>query len=191
MDAPSRVATLAAALGIVGAVVFAVGPLSVQLGAANPFVGFRIFLLGALLGLVALLLASVGLWRTRAAAGRGGRGRALLGALLGFAVIGVLLLAAGGAGDLPQINDITTNPDDPPIFTAALRDPANRGRDMSYPGDEFAEQQRAAYEDLAPIRVPLPFRSSFPVRSSTTLMSVLPLVRMVRSLDPSLENANL
>ena len=156
MDAPSRVATLAAALGIAGAVVFAVGPLSVQIGAANPLVGFRVFLLGALLGLVALLVASIGLWRTRATAGRGGRGRALLGALLGFAVIGVVLLAAGGARDLPQINDITTNPDDPPLFTAALRDPANRDRDMSYPGDEFAEQQRTAYADLAPIRVPLP-----------------------------------
>ncbi|MEE3332293.1 MAG: DUF1499 domain-containing protein, partial [Myxococcota bacterium] len=50
-----------------------------------------------------------------------------------------------GAG-LPSINDITTNLGDPPVFAA---DPAERGRDMTYPAD-FVLQVGAAYPDLQP-----------------------------------------
>jgi uncharacterized protein (DUF1499 family) len=53
-----------------------------------------------------------------------------------------VLFAAGTGVGLPAINDITTDPDEPPAFV----DPA-RG----YPGAEFAQAQRAAYPDLAPI----------------------------------------
>jgi uncharacterized protein (DUF1499 family) len=118
----------------------------------SPFSGFRLFLLGGLFGLLALVLGLIGLWRTRAAAGREGRGRALRGALLGAVVLALIVGAAGSARDLPRINDITTNPDDPPAFTHAGQLPDNQGRDLSYPPD-FAAQQRAGYPDLAPIRI--------------------------------------
>jgi uncharacterized protein (DUF1499 family) len=62
--------------------------------------------------------------------------------------------ATAGAGR-PRINDITTDPNDPPAFEYALRDPDTRDRDYSYPAG-FAEQQRAAYPDLAPIVLALP-----------------------------------
>jgi uncharacterized protein (DUF1499 family) len=152
METPSRVATLASHLGVAGAVALVVGPLAIQIGALSPFVGFRLFLFGGLCGLLALVLGSIGLWRTRAATGREGRGRALRGALLGAAIVALILGAAGSARDLPAINDITTNPDDPPVFVNAGKLPGNEGRDLSYPAD-FAAQQRAGYPDLGPIQL--------------------------------------
>jgi hypothetical protein len=152
----SRIATLAGWLGIAGLVVFFAAPALIQLHVLDSFVGFRIFLLGALSGLLALLLGLIGLYLTRPAAYREGRGRALLGAVLGALVVGATLAAAGPGADVPPINDITTNPDDPPAFAAALEDPKNQGRDMSYPGADFAAKQRAGYPDLAPIALPVP-----------------------------------
>lgn len=153
MESPSRVATLASHLGVAGLLAILLGPLVIQAGLLSAFTGFRLFLVGGLCGLLALLLGLIGLWRTRAAAGREGRGRALRGALLGAAALAVIVLAAGSAGDLPRINDITTNPDDPPLFTHAAQLAGNEGRDLAYPGASFADQQRAGYPDLASLRL--------------------------------------
>lgn len=149
----SRVARVAGTLGIASLLLFVGAPAGIQLGALEPFVGFRVFLLGALLGLVALVLGLLGLFLTRPAAYREGRRRALVGAVLGALVVGVTVSAAGEGLGVPAINDITTNPDDPPAFAA---DPSGQSRDMSYPGDSFATQQRAGYPDLAPIPVSRP-----------------------------------
>jgi uncharacterized protein (DUF1499 family) len=146
----SRVARLAGSLGVVGALLYAAGPAGIQLGALEPFLGFRIFLFGALLGLLALVFGLLGLYFTRPSAYREGRRRALVGAVLGALVVGATFAAAGGGAGVPAINDITTSPDDPPGFAS---DPSGAGRDMSYPGDSFASQQRAGYPDLAPIQV--------------------------------------
>ena len=152
METPSRVATIASHLGVAGVLGLVVGPLAIQIGALSPFKGFRLFLLGGLCGLLALVLGAIGLWRTRASAGREGRGRALRGALLGAAVLALIASAAGSARSLPAINDITTNPDDPPVFVHAAQLPGNEGRDLSYPAD-FAAKQRAGYPTLPPIRL--------------------------------------
>jgi uncharacterized protein (DUF1499 family) len=148
----SRVARLAGSLGVAGLVLFAVGPLGIQLGALEPFTGFRIFLLGGLLGLLALATGVLGLFFTRPAAYRGGRPRALVGTVLGALVTAAILMGARGGAGVPAINDITTNPADPPAFAS---DPWKKDRDMKYPAG-FAEVQRAGYPDLAPIVVPLP-----------------------------------
>jgi uncharacterized protein (DUF1499 family) len=152
----SRIAAFSSRLGILGLVTFFAAPALIQLGVLEPFVGFRMFLLGALAGLLALLLGVIGLYVTRASAYREGRGAALFGSVLGALVVGATLAAAGSGAGVPPINDITTNPDDPPAFVAALEDPGNRGRDMGYAGAEMAAQQRAGYPDLAPIAVALP-----------------------------------
>jgi uncharacterized protein (DUF1499 family) len=119
----------------------------------SPFLGFRVFLLGGLCGVLALLLGAIGLWRTRAVTGREGRARALRGALIGAAIVALVAGSAGSSRGLPAINDITTNPDDPPVFVKAAKLPGNEGRDLAYPGAEFAAKQRAAYPELAPIRL--------------------------------------
>jgi uncharacterized protein (DUF1499 family) len=161
METPSRAATIASHLGVAGVILLILGPVAIQLGLVSPFLGFRGFLLGGLCGLVALVLGLVGLWRTRAATGREGRGRAGRGALLGALILAVILVGARGGRGVPAINDITTNPDDPPVFTNAGTLPGNEGRDLGYPGADFATAQRGAYPDLAPIRLELSLRDAF------------------------------
>jgi uncharacterized protein (DUF1499 family) len=148
----SRVARLARNLGVAALVLFVLGPLGIQLGMLEPFTGFRMFLMGALMGLASLGLGILGLFFTRPAAYRAGRGSAAVGAALGALITAVTMVGARGGAGVPAINDITTNPDDPPVFTS---DPWNHGRDMAYPAD-FVAIQRAGYPDLAPIQVAMP-----------------------------------
>jgi len=53
---------------------------------------------------------------------------------------------------VPRINDITTDPSNPPKYMTTAR---------AYPGAEFARQQREAYPDIAPVSLPLPPREAF------------------------------
>ncbi|HVN39116.1 MAG TPA: DUF1499 domain-containing protein [Myxococcota bacterium] len=148
----SRVARLAGSLGVTALALFVAGPVLIQLGVVEPFTGFRIFLLGGLLGLLALATGVLGLFFTRAAAYREGRSRALVGTVLGALVTAAILMGARGGAGVPAINDITTNPEDPPAFAV---DPWKQGRDMRYPAG-FAQVQRAGYPDIVPIAVALP-----------------------------------
>lgn len=149
----SRIASTARIAGVAALACFAGGPVLIQLHLLDPGAGWRIFMLSWLLALVATLLGAIGLWLTRPAAGRPGRDRAGVGAICGVTILAVLAVSGAGAFALPVINDITTDPDDPPVFVAAQNLADNAGRDMSYPGDDFAAQQRAAYPDLVPIRL--------------------------------------
>ena len=155
MDAPSRVARWSLRLGVAALALFALGPLSIQVGVASAFVGFRIFGVGLLLALAGLVLGLVGLWRTRPASARSGRQQALRGTGLAALLLGAVGVTSGSALSLPPITDITTDPDDPPGFEAVAALAANRGRDLSYPGAEFAAAQHGAYADLAPIQLGL------------------------------------
>lgn len=152
----SRIATLAAALGGIAALLFVGVPAAIQLGLLKSLVGFPLFLLGGLFGLLALLLGMVALYLTRPAAGRLGRSRALIGAVVGALILGVVAATAGPSAGLPPINDITTDPADPPQFAALLEAGPNAQRDMAYPGEKFAAQQRVGYPDLAPIELSRP-----------------------------------
>jgi uncharacterized protein (DUF1499 family) len=153
LESDSRSARCSLVLGVVGAAACAAGPALAQLGATSAFSAFRVFGAGLLPALLAMFFGAVGLWRTRPAAGRRGRGLAIVGTALGLAPIAVVTAVIAAAGGAPAINDITTDPDDPPRFRAAQTDDANTGRDLTYPGEAFARAQRAAYPDLAPIRV--------------------------------------
>ena len=150
----SRLALIAFVVADVALLLFVGPPLLVQVGVLTSKAGFPAFMLGGLLGLLALLLGLVALYATRPATGRSGRGLALVATLAGAGVVAVVVVAAGPSAGLPPINDITTDPDNPPQFSALLREGPNAGRDMGYPGEAFAAQQRAGYPDLAPIDVP-------------------------------------
>jgi uncharacterized protein (DUF1499 family) len=144
----SRLAVVCGFLGALGIFDAVLGPVLIHLGILRPFTGFLFFASGLLFGLLAIVLAPFAFYATR-----GGRrtGRGLV--LLGFACGAALLLGVGlsrqGASGLPRINDITTDLADPPTFP---NDPADMGRDMSYPA-AFAPQVQQAYADLAPIHV--------------------------------------
>ena len=153
MNSNSRTARFSIALALAGVGTCALGPLLAQSSVVSPMVGFIVFVVGLLDCLMALLLGAVGIWKTRSATGRGGRSLAAAGMLLSAIPLAIAVAAAGSGGDVPRINDITTDPSDPPVFRAAQADEANTGRDLAYPGTEFAEAQRAAYSDLEPLRI--------------------------------------
>ena len=145
----SRLAVASGFLGALGVFDAVLGPVLIQLGLVKPLFGFQAFFgLGLLLGLIALLLSPFALRATRAGL-RSGRGLAWLGFGCGALLVAVLFVSARPGADLPRINDITTDLADPPAFAS---DPAGEGRDMAYPAD-FVPQVKAAYPDLAPIRV--------------------------------------
>jgi uncharacterized protein (DUF1499 family) len=160
-QSPSPLARTSAIFGCVGAALLAIGPVLIQLRVLSGFLGFRLFMFGALVGVIAAVLGLIALWLTRPGSDRSGRGHAAIGAAMGIGSVVIVLMAAGSAAGLPAINDITTSPDDPPEFHAALTQAPNTGRDLAYPGDEFAQQQRAAYPDLAPIQVQIPPDKAF------------------------------
>jgi uncharacterized protein (DUF1499 family) len=153
MNAPSRVASLSAGLGVAAVALAVTGPALVWSGLAEPLRGFRLFGLGLLAGLLALLVGLVALWLTRPASGRTGRSRARVGVGLGGALLLGVILPNLAAFRLPPINDITTNPDDPPLYVEIAELEPNRGRDMGPAGPNFESAQRAAYPDLESIRL--------------------------------------
>ena len=150
MTGRSRIAVVAGALGALGVFDILLGPILIHAGAIVPMFGFQwLFGLGLLEAIAGLAVGVVALYLTRGGSGQGGRGFAWAGVGCGLLALALLVAAARPGAGLPTINDITTDPEDPPQFSAT--DP-----DTSYPAESFAPQQRAAYPDLGPIRVSSP-----------------------------------
>lgn len=106
----------------------------------------NLFLVGLAGSGLALLIGSVAMARIWVT-GHAGAGSAAIGVLLGAAALAGPLGYAVVHRDLPRINDITTDPADPPAFTALTSRPPD-ARSTQYPGKAFAEQQAGAYPDL-------------------------------------------
>src|SRR5262245_33778108 len=139
-------------LGLVAMGLFVLGPLLAWLRWVPALTGFAIFALGGLLALVVTIIALI-----RALRGRGfGRGGVLAAAV---AAAFFVWSAVRGAGT-PMINDYTTDLADPPAFKQAAAEPANAGRDLSYPAS-FADQQRSCCADLAPVDLASPPPATF------------------------------
>jgi len=152
------VARFSVTLATIGLLAAGAGPLAVHAG-LPPVRGLTVFLIGLLLGFLGFLLGVVALVRTRGSKGIQ-RSRAWIGTCLGLLLLIVFFVVASPGRGLPRINDITTDPDDPPPFAAAAREPANQGRDLSYPAS-FAAEQRGAYPDLQPIVLAQPPGEAF------------------------------
>lgn len=160
----SRTAVLSAVIGVLGAALAAVGTAAAHYGWASPYLGFRIFGLGLVPGgLAALVVGVAGAVRTRPSGGRGGRGAALAGLLLGAGLLAVLVVLAAPYRGAPAIHDVTTDPGDPPELRELAKHPDNRDRDLAYPhgGSGVPEAQRRAYPDVVPIRLELPPEAAF------------------------------
>lgn len=149
---PSIVASIAAAIAIVALALTVVGSFGAHAGLLRPFPGFRLFLIGLLLGPPALVLGLVGLAFTRR---RPGRGRAWLATIWGAVLVALFLALYVPSSALPLINDITTSPADPPAFDSAAGGAAYGGRSLRYP-PAFARLQHRAYPGLRPIRLDVP-----------------------------------
>jgi uncharacterized protein (DUF1499 family) len=89
--------------------------------------------------------AFVVIWRD----GSGGLGHAVMALGIGAALLAYPAYLGAKAYRLPMINDVTTDPIDPPRFdvVAQLRPPGS----AAYAGLYAAEQQREAYPDVEPL----------------------------------------
>ena len=136
-------------------------------GSAAVVLAPLVYRIGAPLGLAFLLLA--GGFLAAAVSGlllvlrmlrkTGLRDREAAAALAATVVVGVFPLAALlSGGGAPPIHDITTDTESPPAFVAAV--PLNAPGRTDY-DPAVAEQQRAAYPDLAPAMLPVAPAAAF------------------------------
>jgi uncharacterized protein (DUF1499 family) len=123
---------------------------------------FTLLRWGAGLGLVAggTALVAIGASAT-------GRTRARLA--LGILALAVALAAFAipwrmqrEARRVPPIHDVTTDPEDPPVFVAVVARRAGARNPVEYAGPAVAAQQRAAYPDLVPLDLAAPPERVFP-----------------------------
>jgi uncharacterized protein (DUF1499 family) len=107
---------------------------------------------------LAILLAFASfivIWRQ----GLKGLGRAIMALFIGLLLLAYPAYLAYRATTLPSINDITTDPGNPPRFEALARfRPAGR---VNYPGGVTAERQRAAYPDVQPLQLSVPQKTAY------------------------------
>jgi uncharacterized protein (DUF1499 family) len=104
-------------------------------------------LLFAMIGIVLAIGAFVVIWRQ----GIDGAGYAFAAVAIGVALIAYPAYLGVRAYTLPMINDVTTDPINPPNFDVVAR-LRPRGT-VEYAGLYAAEQQRVAYPDIEPLTV--------------------------------------
>jgi uncharacterized protein (DUF1499 family) len=136
-----RLALFALAVVLLSIIVLRSGLLEIVPALAT----FAAALIFAALAVLSALLSFIPIWRQ----GCIGLGRALMGLLLGIALLAYPGYLGYVGSKLPAINDITTDFDHPPQFDllARLRP---RGHN-DYPGAKTAALQEAAYPDIEPL----------------------------------------
>ncbi len=136
---------------------FAVGVLAVTIALHRLFslptpiainLAIVVFALAAL-SLLFSIFAAIGIWRT----GRPGTSRVVLGTLVALALLLWPLAFLPQYERLPKINDVTTDPLNPPEFTALAKVRGSSANPVAYPGGDFASVQHAAYPDIKPIEI--------------------------------------
>lgn len=103
---------------------------------------------------VALVLSALGLVQTRPGAARRGLVIAVLGLLVALVPVLMAVQWEYASRTTPPINDISTDTADAPVFW-------DMPNPTDYPGAKTADLQRAAYPDLAPLRLAMPPEQAF------------------------------
>ncbi|HUI96556.1 MAG TPA: DUF1499 domain-containing protein [Xanthobacteraceae bacterium] len=101
----------------------------------------------AVIGIVLALISLIGIWQH----GIEGLGAALTAIAIGVALLAYPSYFAVLGYRLPAINDITTDPIDPPRFETIGRLRSRQANPIAYAGLYAAEQQKAAYPDIVPL----------------------------------------
>ena len=153
----SRTGRLSTWLGRLAVLAVLVGPAISHFELVPPLGGFGVFAVGLLLALLCLLVGVVAL-----ILGPAGTRSPTGGGMLPAIVVLLAVYVASGAGqNPPRINDITTDTVNPPLFVHAQMLPENAGRDMAYPGADFARQQQEGYGEIPPLPLPMPADEAF------------------------------
>ncbi len=154
----SRLALWSSRLGWFALAVAALSVIIVRSGMLEIVPALATFAAALVFAGLAILLAFAAfivIWRQ----GLAGLGRAILGLLLGVALLAYPGYLGYRALTLPRISDITTDAANPPRFDTLAR---LRPRGSSeYGGMAVATQQRAAYPDVAALQIDLPPRTVY------------------------------
>ena len=148
------VAYLGAALAILALIVLAVGPLGWRLGWWHFRFAFAWLMPWAAYGALAAAAVSI-LALALGWSHLGGRTIALaaIGIIVGAVVAYMPWQYNRLRGIVPPIHDITTDTDNPPTFVAALKLRPPDANTVKYEGAKLAGKQRAAYPDIAPVKM--------------------------------------
>jgi uncharacterized protein (DUF1499 family) len=157
MTPHSRLGRVSTWLGRISLLLVILGPALAHFEITAPFRGFVIFALGMLCALLSIVIGLLALL----VGPSGSRGSSAAGMLPALVVVLAVFVASGAGTNVPRINDITTDTVSPPVFVHAQTLPENVGRDMTYPGESFATQQRDGYGAIEPLTLPLPPDETF------------------------------
>ncbi len=118
-------------------------------------------LVGAVLGLLAVVISVVGMFTSRKAE-YSGQSLAWIGRIVGLLAASPVLITAIIASGVPPIHDISTDLQNPPAFNAVLdvRTDAHNPLDRQNPSNLEALQKKA-YPDLKPILINKPVSQVF------------------------------
>ena len=150
-----RVIATAFLMGLAAVSVAAFAVLAAWLRVVPPIAGFAVFGLALLGGGVTSLFLGLASIFVPGAAEHVSRRAGMLAVVIGLGSLLLLGTLVRRASGVPAIHDITTETTDPPLFSAAAMNSANRGRDLSYPHGpaETPRLQEEAYADLQPIEL--------------------------------------
>lgn len=150
-----RIALFAIALAALAALAAALAGFGHRLGWWHFATGFSILRWAASSALAGIVLSLWGIFRTRPRRGRKGFSLALVSLVLNVAAVAVPLYWLFLARSVPPIHDITTDIENPPVFSVLLPVRAEAPNSSDYGGPAIAAQQQEAYPDIKPLRLPL------------------------------------
>lgn len=123
--------------------------------------GFTILRWSAIAGLAAAIISLTGGILSGRRIRRAGVFIALTGLLIGVVIAVIPWSWMRTAQQVPRINDITTDTEDPPRFISILPLRKDAPNSPEYGGAGIASQQRAAYPDIKPLVLPIPVTAAF------------------------------
>ncbi|MCK9993886.1 MAG: hypothetical protein Dbin4_02406 [Alphaproteobacteria bacterium] len=154
----SRTVTIGMGVALLALLLLVIGYGAVSMEMLRQETGFRMFLGGIALSLIALAISLVGLWRARNPAERRRAVRSIIIALVIITPMSPHIIAAFS---VPPVHDITTDTDNPPVFVAILPLRADAPNTSEYGGESLAAAQKAGYPDLAPLILAVPAAEAF------------------------------
>ncbi len=138
-------------LAILSGVAMLMSGLGSKWGLWNFMIGFIILLLSALLGLIAAIICCFDL-NNAIKSGFNGSGLLIIaGIIIGLFISGSLVFTIINARNIPLINDITTDTNNPPKFVAIMPLRKNAPVGSVYPGPDAAAKQLKAFPKIKTI----------------------------------------
>ena len=150
-------------LAMVAVVLLALGPIGWRTRWWHFRVGF-LYLMpwAAYFGIAAMLVSVLALVLGHAVISRRGVAIGVIACIAGGLTASVPIHYNAIRGKYPPIDDITTDPANPPAFIAVVAARLAEGDNpATYGGVKIAQQQRRAYPDIAPLALALPPAQAF------------------------------